>query len=113
MDKFFDAGHIVSNGPILQFPDISLGELPEEAQKDFQGALTGGADFFILALLAYPAIAPGDSQRPESIVLKVYSTKPYSLVAEQAYPKIANRSPAAELKEIQQAAQSLLAHLGR
>ncbi|MDR0723553.1 MAG: hypothetical protein LBF75_12335 [Treponema sp.] len=113
MDVFFDAGHIVSNAPIMQLQVTSAGAFPEEAQGALKEAIAGGSDFFILALLEYQGMTQGSPQRPQSISLKLFSTKPYRCVVEQQYPKTISLSPAEELREVQKAARTLLAHLGR
>ncbi|MHB9293063.1 hypothetical protein Holit_02181 [Hollandina sp. SP2] len=113
MDVFFDAGHIVSNAPIMQFQVTSAGEFPDEAQGAFKEAVAGGSDFFILALLDYQGKIEASPPRPQSISLKLFNTKPYRCVAEQQYPKTISRSQAEDLLEIKKAARALLTHLGR
>lgn len=113
MDVFFDAGHIVSNAPIMQLQVKSAGEFPDEAQGELKEAIAGGADFFILALLEYQGMIEGAPQRPQTISLKLFSTKPYRCVVEQQYPKTRSLSPAEELLEVKKAARTLLVHLGR
>ncbi|MCL2478574.1 MAG: hypothetical protein FWF22_03670 [Treponema sp.] len=64
MGAFFDAGHIVSNSPVLRVekmtpadpsaaPSALPSAIPAEAAADFAEANTGGADYFILAVLEY------------------------------------------------------------
>ncbi|GHV86611.1 hypothetical protein AGMMS50230_22190 [Spirochaetia bacterium] len=53
MDVCFDAGHIVSNAPAMVLPAVTAAVLPQEAQRDFDEARLGGADFFIMVLLRY------------------------------------------------------------
>lgn len=113
MDVFFEAGHIVSNAPIMRLKAASTGVFPDEAQKEFQEAIAGGSDFFILVLLEYPGMPEGALQRPQSISLRLFSTKPYRSLAEQHYPRATDLSPAEELLEVKKAARTLLAHLGR
>jgi hypothetical protein len=113
MDVFFDAGHIVSNAPIMQLQVTSAGAFPDEAQGAFKEAVAGGSDFFILALLEYQGKTEASPQRPQSISLKLFSTKPYRCVAEQQYPKTISRSQAEDILEIKKAARNLLTHLGR
>jgi hypothetical protein len=70
MDAFFDAGHIVSNAPILQIPDMPDSELPPEARRDFDEARLGGADFFVMVLLSYPK----DSlEHPKEVSIRLFS----------------------------------------
>jgi hypothetical protein len=92
LDVFFEAGHIVSNSPVLHLGHLGAKDFPgkETANKEFppelsielEDARTGGADFFIIALLAYP---PGNVDRrakPEQVSLRVYTTRPYGFVYE-------------------------------
>jgi hypothetical protein len=70
MDAFFDAGHIVSNAPILQIPDMQNSEMPPEARREFDQARIGGADFFVMVLLSYPA----DSlEHPKEVSIRLFS----------------------------------------
>ncbi|MDR2633604.1 MAG: hypothetical protein LBC51_08300 [Treponema sp.] len=112
MDVCFEAGHIVSNAPIMQITAPSKGTFPDEAQGEFKEAIAGGSDFFILALLEYQGMTAGAPQRPQSISLKLFSTKPYRCVVEQQYPKARGLSASEELLEVRKAAKALLAHLG-
>ncbi|MDR2393142.1 MAG: hypothetical protein LBD93_03150 [Treponema sp.] len=113
MDVFFDAGHIVSNAPIMQLKAISKGVFPDEAQGELKVAIAGGSDFFILALLEYQDMTEGAPQRPQLISLKLFSTKPYRCVVEQQYQKAISISGAEELREVKKAARTFLVHLGR
>jgi hypothetical protein len=54
MDVFFDAGHIVSNAPIMRIPEKTAEKLPEPVRVEFDQARNGGADYFIVVLLEYP-----------------------------------------------------------
>ncbi|MDR2143582.1 MAG: hypothetical protein LBP29_04345 [Treponema sp.] len=57
MDVFFDAGHIVSNAPIMRIPEKTAEKLPDPARIEFDQARNGGADYFIMILLEYPPSA--------------------------------------------------------
>jgi hypothetical protein len=85
-DVGFEAGHIVSNSPVLRmnraggadFPgkEAPRREFPDELRADMEAAAAGGADYFILALLAYPAGNPGGNLRPEGVSLRLYAVPP-------------------------------------
>jgi hypothetical protein len=87
-DVFFEAGHIVSNFPILPMRDSSGAdfpgreaphkEFPRELGPDLRDAAAGGADFFILVLLDYPAEAVERTAKPGQVSLRVYSAAPAS-----------------------------------
>jgi hypothetical protein len=85
-DVFFEAGHIVSNLPILpmrgssgaDFPgrEAPYKQFPQELGADLRDAAAGGADFLILALLDYPAGAVDRAAKPEQVSLRIYSVAP-------------------------------------
>jgi hypothetical protein len=108
MDVFFDAGHIVSNAPIMQLNAKPKGEFPDAVQGAFKEAAAGGSNFFILALVDYQGMAEAS---PPLITLKVFSVSPYRCVVEQQYLKTPSRVPAEEVLELEKAARALLAHL--
>jgi hypothetical protein len=78
MDVFFDAGHIVSNAPILQIDEIS-GSLPPEAGHDFDQARLGGADFFVLVLLDYSGT---DFEQPKEVFIRIFRVSSGELLCE-------------------------------
>jgi hypothetical protein len=92
LDIFFEAGHIVSNSPILRLPAMSAKdfpgkespakEFPPELRLELNDAIEGGADYFILALLTFPPGAATQDIRPERVSLRVYATRPYRFVYE-------------------------------
>jgi hypothetical protein len=85
LDVFFEAGHVVSNSPILRLSGIGAadfpgkdnpgGEFPREVRPELEDAILGGADYLVLVLLSYP---PGSDPRakPEAVNLRIYSLKP-------------------------------------
>jgi hypothetical protein len=85
-DVFFEAGHIVSNSPILWTNRISGAdfpgkesphrEFPQEVRVDIETAAAGLADYFILALLTYPAGAADRKAKPEQVSLRIYAAAP-------------------------------------
>lgn len=83
LDVFFEAGHVVSNSPILrlsgaaEFPGGADpgGEFPRELRPGLEDAVLGGADYLILALLSYPPGADPKT-KPEGVNLRIYSLKP-------------------------------------
>jgi hypothetical protein len=83
LDVFFEAGHIVSNAPLMRLSRIPAEDFPQEALADFTEAAEGGAEFFILARLDYRSSPAGGEFAPWNIVLRVYRTRPYGLVHEE------------------------------
>jgi len=62
LDVFFDAGHIVSNAPILRFETKPSGDiLQSSAYSMEEDAMDAGVDYIVLSLLDYSgAPSPGE-----------------------------------------------------
>jgi len=89
MGAFFDAGHIVSNSPILRLnkptaSDFLVEELPGEARRDFVEASEGGADYFILAVLEFTT--QNGRTRPQLINIRIFTINGCELVYENLFP---------------------------
>jgi hypothetical protein len=111
LDVFFDAGHIVSNAPILRLPKAPKQAFPEEAMHDLEAAIEGGMEYFILAQLDY-AVPPGETiEKPRNIFLRIFRVKPYKLVYEQRYDGTALPTMDDEFLEVKQRAGNLIRHL--
>ncbi|MDR1443389.1 MAG: hypothetical protein LBI94_00760 [Treponema sp.] len=112
MDVFFEAGHIVSNSPVLglgrsggmnipgrESPGM---EFPGELQKDLAEARSGLADYFILVLLSYPAA--DRKTKPEQVDVRIYGLEPYRFVYEETgFLAPAAAAPARPVNETEQA----------
>jgi hypothetical protein len=73
LDVFFEAGHIVSNAPIMQTLRKTAKELPDEARPDMEDAKEGGAEFFVLALLDYKSPDGGGAAgKPDAVSLRLF-----------------------------------------
>ncbi|MDR1025641.1 MAG: hypothetical protein LBL56_07935 [Treponema sp.] len=126
MEVFFEAGHIVSNSPVLglgrsinmpgrESPGM---EFSGELRTDLAEARSGMADYFILALLSYPAAADRKT-RPEQVSLRIYSLEPYRFVYEETgfLVPAAERGSAAPAQPVNEAEQArrlirgLISHL--
>jgi hypothetical protein len=83
LDGFFEAGHIVSNAPVMRLSRLPAEDFPPEALADFTEAVEGGAEFFVLAQLDYRPSPAGAGPAPWNIVLRIYRTRPYGLVHEE------------------------------
>jgi hypothetical protein len=114
LDVFFDAGHIVSNAPVLRLEAPGNGEFPAELEPELEEARSGGADYVILALLRYP-VASDRKARPEWAGLRLYDLRPYRLVHERSLALIpTGRSAARPESETAQAVgfiRGLVPHL--
>lgn len=112
MDVFFDAGHIVSNSPIMRFPVDPEEEFPADALAELDEAREGGADFFIIALLDYEGSLPGGNKRPpKTVSLRLFGVNPYRLLFEQSYSGVVSLSADEEFLNARKAAQVIIPHL--
>ena len=84
MGVFFDAGHIVSNSPVLRVEQLSVTEFPAEARVDYTDASSGGADFFVLAVLDFNT--EDRRTRPKSVTIKIFTTESRNLIFQQEFP---------------------------
>jgi hypothetical protein len=82
---FFDAGHIVSNAPILRMAEVPGADFPEAAREDFEEAVAGGADFFVLALLDYQGAPDRGEMKPRHLSLRLFRVHSRELIYRQDY----------------------------
>lgn len=83
LDVFFEAGHIVSNAPIMRLDAKLNGELPDAAEAEMELAVEGGAEFFIVALLNFKTNSGSSGEWPREISLMLYKTEPHKKIYEQ------------------------------
>jgi len=106
LDVFFESGHIVSNAPILRLDYIPAEAFPIEARDEFDNALEGGVEYFIIALLEYQN--QGEGLGPRQITLRLFTTRPLKLVYEQKYNGFNPRSVGEEYDNLRKAASALI-----
>jgi hypothetical protein len=120
LDVFYEAGHIVSNAPVLRLTEKPRAKFPEEARADLNEALQGGAEYIILALLEYEApadvksgsgAAPADIQKPRNISLRVFRASPQTLLYEQQYTDKTSATLKDEYDSLKKAVRTLIPHL--
>jgi hypothetical protein len=107
MDVLFDAGHIVTNTPMMRFQDKTNGEFPEEAESELDEAREWGADFFIIAILNYE----GGAQAPREITLRLFRISPYQRIYEQHLTGRNYRTQKEESDSIKAIARGVVPHL--
>jgi len=78
LDVFFEAGHIVSNAPILRLVSRPSVDIETIARADFQEAAEGGADYFIIAQLDFSS----SSQQP-GVSLLLFRLRPREKLLEK------------------------------
>ena len=100
MDAFFDAGHIVTNSPIARMEKKPVRDISGTVEEDFNDAVVGGADYFILGFLEYKK--QGERAVPMGMALKLYKTDTGKLVYEENF----SVGPDNDLDEVYKAAQS-------
>jgi len=77
MDVFFEAGHIVSNSPIIRIRHMPGAGFPDEAEGDYELAREGRMDYFIVAVVNHPA--------PHNVSLRLFRTNSQELIMEHTY----------------------------
>jgi hypothetical protein len=108
MAIFFDAGHIVTNNPILrldtQVPSEIRGTIVE---YDFNEAIMGGAEYVVLGFLEYEV--QGSRAVPLRMNIRIYSTVPEELIHEQVFP--AGRNTGEENQMVRNAGRTIISYI--
>lgn len=105
LDAFFEAGHIVSNAPILRVEGKSFPELKAEIKE----AREGGADFLVVAFLSYREGVP---EKP-SATIRLFSVSSGSLLYETSFRDEAAQNSDEEFLTIKNNAKQLVPELRR
>jgi hypothetical protein len=111
MDTLFDTGHIVSNAPMIHIPYLDDKEMPAEARRDFEEADRNGVDYFIIAELSYLKIEKPGTERPYQVALKLYRTRPYSVLYTNKYQTNPDTPMIEELSNAKNAALTLIPYM--
>jgi hypothetical protein len=108
MGVFFDAGHIVSNSPVMRLEKISEGILPQEVEADYQDARRGGADYFVLVFLEY--VPQGGLLRPQGARIRIFASRESvgNLIYEEQFPANTGGSLRDESARAQEAARIIM-----
>jgi len=107
MDVFFDAGHIVSNAPMLRLETKPAGDLQRVTASDIDEAREGGSDYFIVAQLEYTR----GSRTPNEVLLSLFSVTPYKKIHERRVALKSYRSEREELDDLKVIIRGLVSHL--
>ncbi|MDR1506916.1 MAG: hypothetical protein LBI67_07405 [Treponema sp.] len=113
MDVFFEAGHIVSNAPVMRIPDAGIFEksgekLPDRARTEFDEAKNGGADYFVMALLEYRG---SGLEKPQTVYLRVFSVSNETLLFETSCAGNSRIDAHDEFLEVKKNAEKLVPQL--
>ena len=84
MGAFFDTGHIVSNSPVMRVDKLSPDILPAEVKRDYTEARSGGANYFLLAVLEFSL--QDRKMKPYRIHIKIFTTDSENLIYENRFP---------------------------
>jgi hypothetical protein len=109
LDVFFEAGHIVSNAPLMRLNQIPAEDFPPEALADLAEATEGGAQFFVLAQLDY--FRTDTAPAPRNIALRIYRTRPYGLVHEERFEDLDPPAAKDESARAKQIARRLIPYI--
>lgn len=97
LGAFFDNGYIVTSSPTLRMERRPARDLTGTIARDFDEAVLGGVDYFVLAYLEY-RIGSGGRAFPVGINIRVYSTETRSLIFEQDFPAGSGRNNNEEIE---------------
>ncbi|MCL2879458.1 MAG: hypothetical protein FWF29_04355 [Treponema sp.] len=108
LDVFFEAGHIVSNAPVLRLDYMPSEVFPPEAQDDLAQALEGGVDYLVTATLEYKLQGTPAEFSPANVTFRIFKTKPFQMMFEQKTAAAIPRSSKEEFDSVKKAAQVLI-----
>jgi len=109
MSVFFDAGYIVTSGPITRMENKTEADFNGLIELDFNEAIRGGADYFIVGLIAYNTNM--GRATPVSIVLQVYDSNSRQLIHEQNFAAGGGRNDTEELQLAQNAGRIMISYI--
>jgi hypothetical protein len=114
LDVFFDAGHIVSNAPVLRLKTPPAKQFPDEAAESLDEARAGGADYFVLALLDYRESGTSNTStapKPKQVFLRLFKTSPFKFIGEEKFTGPRKTSTGEDFISAKQAAVKILPYL--
>jgi hypothetical protein len=111
LEVFFEAGHIVSNAPIMRLSGKPSGVFPDEAESELEAALAGGVDFFILAVLDYPASKNPAVIKPQKVSMRLFQTRPRNMLYEEQYLGKNTKTEKEEYDNLKEAVMGLVPHI--
>jgi hypothetical protein len=108
MDVFFEAGHIVSNAPILRLTSKPTAGIEVIAEPDIEEAVEGGADYFIVAQLDFTS----GSLPPGTVSLLLFRLTPFSKLFERNIQGRTYASVREESEILRNIIMGLVPHIG-
>ena len=107
LDVFFEAGHIVSNAPIMQMAAKPAGDILQTTAFDIMGARSGGIDYIIIAILDYI----DDSPFPEEITFFIYRVNTNEKLFEEIIQGKTYRNAREEFEDLKAIVRGLVPHI--
>jgi len=108
MSVFFDAGYIVTSGPITR---LEMGSPPvsSEVEVDFNEAVIGGADYFVVGFIEYNTMR--GRAVPVGVFLKVYESNSRQRIHQQNFSAGMGRNFNEELQLARDAGQVIISRI--
>jgi len=103
-DVFFDAGHIVSNAPMMRLDSKPTDEIQKLTAEDIFEARMGGADYFIIAQLDYFSDVP----KLNEISFIMYRISPYKKIHEKRVSGKTYKTQKEEVEDLKLIARGLI-----
>ena len=108
MEAFFDAGHIVTNAPATRLPGKPANDLSGFLEDDFNDAVSGGAEYFILGYLEYQV---NRGAIPVGMELKLYKTDSRKLLFEHKFPAGSGKDVREEIQIARNAGLTIISQM--
>lgn len=102
LEVFFETGHIVSNAPILQIAGKPADGFPDEAEREFEEARTGGMNYFLVAIVDYTL---------PYVSLRLFNTNSPHMIREQKCAVKTFRNTKEEQENMKRAIRAMAAQL--
>ena len=109
MASFFDAGHIVTNSPVLRLQNRPVPDLTGPVMRDFTDARLGGVDYFFLCYMNFNV--NGRNAVPVDINIRAYRTATQELIFEQSFPVGRGRNHIDEMYLAESAGRALVSQI--
>jgi len=107
LDVFFDAGHIVSNAPILRLNSKPQGDILKTVASNVVDSRDGGIEYLLIAMLDYTP----DLLSPGEITFYIYRNIPREQLLERVIPGKTYRSAKEELDDIKSIVRGLVPYI--
>jgi len=107
LDVFFEAGHIVSNAPLLRLDSMPQGDLLRSVAYDVIDDRSGGIEYVIIALLDYS----NNTMSPRKVTFYIYNVSTREKVLEREVPGRTYRNAREEFDDIKSMARGLVPYV--